>query len=224
MIDYRQIRAARALLNWSQPDLARAAGLATSSIKNIESESGIARKETLDQIYDALDRNGIEFLPGSGVRLKSHIVNVHDDRHATTELLDDIYRHAQVSREREVLILGLDEGFSIDTDGKQLLEAHVARLSAAGIRERILVCEGDTRYLNTPESYRWLPKAYFTRNAPIYVYGDRIAVHSGSLRRRTVILEHRPLAQHMRMTFELLWDDIAFQPGVIRRRPLSFAG
>lgn len=224
MIDYRQIRAARALLNWSQPDLARASGLATSSIKNIESETGIARKETLEQIYDAFDRNGVEFLPASGVRMKNHIVNVHDDRHATTELLDDIYRHVQTAREREVLILGIDEGFSIDTDGRQLLEAHITRLTEAGIRERILVCEGDTRYLNTPESYRWLPKAYFTRNAPIYVYGDRIAIHSGSLRRRSVILEHRPLAQHMRMTFELLWDEVAFEPGVIRRRPQRFAG
>lgn len=223
MIDYRQIRAARALLNWSQPDLARAAGLATSSIKNIESETGIARKETLEQILDAFDRNGIEFTPGSGVRLKNHIITVHDDRRATTELLDDIFRHALASREREVLILGLDEGFSIDTDGKLLLEAHVARLTDAGIRERILVCEGDTRYLNTPDSYRWLPQAYFTHHAPIYVYGDRVAIHSGSLRRRTCILEHRPLAQHLRMTFELLWDEVAFEPGVIRRRPLRVA-
>ena len=55
MIDYRQIRAARALLNWSQADLARAANMATSSIKNIESESSSARKETLTQIYEAFD-------------------------------------------------------------------------------------------------------------------------------------------------------------------------
>lgn len=218
MIDFRQIRAARALLDWSQPDLACAAGLATSSIKNIESVTGIARKETLEQIFDAFDRNGVEFLPGSGVRMKNHIITVHDDRRATTELLDDIYRHALASREREVLILGLDEGFSINTDGQQLLEAHVARLTEAGIRERILVCEGDTLYLNTPDSYRWLPQAYFTRHAPIYVYGDRIAIHSGSLRRRTVILEHRPLAQHMRMTFDLLWNEIALVPDAIRRR------
>ena len=47
MIDYRQIRAARALLNWSQADLARASGLATSSVKNIESERGSLKRRTV---------------------------------------------------------------------------------------------------------------------------------------------------------------------------------
>lgn len=224
MIDYRQIRAARALLDWSQPDLARAAGLATSSIKNVESESGTARKETLHAILDAFERNGVEFLPLSGVRIKHQMVSVYDDRQATAELLDDIFQHAQTAPEREVLILGLDEAYSLETDGRALIEAHIERLTRAGIRERILVCEGDTRYLNAPEAYRWLPRDYFTRNAPIYVYGDRVAVHSGSLRRRAVILEHRPLAQHLRRHFELLWHEVAFVPGVIRRRSLKIAG
>ena len=212
MIDHRQIRAARALLNWSQSDLARAAAMATSSIKNIESESSSARRETLAQIRSAFDDNGIEFMPGTGVRLKDDIVAVHDGRRATAALLDSIYTHVQAAPEREVCIIGLDEAFSVDTDGAQLLTSHIDRLARAGVRERILLCEGDTRFLNAPECYRWLPRAYFTRNAPIYVYGDRIAVHSGSLRRRTIIIEARPLAQHMRMIFSLLWDCVSTAP------------
>lgn len=224
MIDYRQIRAARALLNWSQVDLARAADIATSSIKNVENESATARKETLAQIAEAFDLNGVEFLPASGVRLKTDIVTVHDDKRATIALLDDIFAHAQNSKDREVLILGLDEAFSVETDGASLLQTHIARLSSAGIRERILICEGDTRYLNSPESYRWLPRAYFTRNSPIYIYGNRVAIHSGSLRRRAVILEHRAMTQHLRMLFALLWEEVAFVPGVVRKRMLHIAG
>ncbi|MGO9547299.1 MAG: helix-turn-helix domain-containing protein [Rhodomicrobium sp.] len=212
MIDHRQIRAARALLNWSQSDLARAATMATSSIKNIESESSSARRETLAQIRSAFDDNGIEFMPGTGVRLKNDIVAVHDGKRATAALLDNIYTHVQAAPEREVCITGLDEAFSVDTDGEQLLTSHIDRLARAGVRERILLCEGDMRFLNAPECYRWLPRAYFTRNAPIYVYGDRIAVHSGSLRRRTIIVEARPLAQHMRMIFSLLWDCVSTAP------------
>lgn len=212
MIDHRQIRAARGLLNWSQSDLARAAGMATSSIKNIESESSSARRETLAQIRGAFDFNGVEFMPGIGVRLKNDIVAVHDGKRATAALLDSIYTHAQTSPEREVCIIGLDEAFSIDTDGAQLLTGHIERLSNVGVRERILICEGDTRFLNAPNCYRWLPRAYFTRNAPIYVYGDRIAIHSGSLRRRTIIIEARPLAQHLRMLFSLLWDCVSTAP------------
>ena len=219
MIDFRQIRAARALLNWSQAQLARAAGMATSSIKNIESESSSARKETLAQIHDAFDLNGIEFTHGTGVRLKNDIVAVYDGKRATTALLDSIYAHVQTSIEREVCIIGLDEAFSVETDGAQVLANHIERLTKAGIRERILICEGDTRFLNGPECYRWLPRQYFTRNAPIYIFGDRIAIHSGSLKRRTIIIESRALAQHMRMVFTLLWDCASIAPSIDADQP-----
>ena len=219
MIDFRQIRAARALLNWSQADLARASEMATSSIKNIESESASARKETLAQIHDAFDLNGIEFTPGTGVRLKNDIIAVHDGKRATAALLDSIYAHVQTSPEREVCIIGLDEAFSVETDGAQVLANHIERLTKAGIRERILICEGDTRFLNAPECYRWLPRQYFTRNAPIYIFGHRIAIHSGSLKRRTIIIESRALAQHMRMVFTLLWDCASIAPSIDADQP-----
>lgn len=212
IIDFRQIRAARALLNWSQADLARAADMATSSIKNIESENSSSRRDTQAQIREAFESNGVEFTSGTGVRLKTNIVAVHEGRRATTALLDSIYTHAQAAPDREVCIIGLDETFSVDTDGAQLLLSHIDRLKSAGVRERILVCEGDTRFLNVPESYRWMPRAYFTRNSPIYIYGDRIAIHSGSLKRRTIIIEARPLAQHMRMIFAVLWDCVSTAP------------
>lgn len=209
MIDYRQIRAARALLNWSQVDLARAADIATSSIKNVENETATARKETIAQIAEAFDLNGIEFTPGNGVRFKSEIVAVYDGKRATGALLDSIQKHAPASPDREVCILGLDETFSLEVDGDACLRAHIDRLAKAGVKERILICEGDTRFLNDPDCYRWLPRAYFTRSAPIYIYGDHVAIHSGSLRRRTIILESKPLAQHLRKLFCLLWDEIA---------------
>jgi transcriptional regulator with XRE-family HTH domain len=212
MIDFRQIRAARALLNWSQADLARAAHMATSSIKNIERESSTSRKETLELIRDAFEQNGIEFLPGTGVRLRNDIIAVHDGKKATIALLDNIYAHVQPAAEREVCIIGLDEAFSIDTDGRQILARHLERLAAAGIKERILICEGDMQVLNLHECYRWLPRQYFSRNAPIYIYGDRVAIHSGSLKRRTIIIEARQLAQHMRMLFSLLWDRASIAP------------
>lgn len=212
MIDYRQIRAARALLNWSQADLARATDMATSSIKNIESESASARKETMAHIQNAFDLNGIEFLPCTGVRLKNEIVAVHDGKQATIELLDSIYAHAQESPDREVCIIGLDETFTIETDGPVLLANHGERLAKAGIHQRILICEGDTRIHNAPEGYRCLPRQYFTRNAPIYIYGDRIAAHCGSLRRRAIIIEARPMAQHMRMIFAALWEQASMAP------------
>ena len=212
MIDARQIRAARALLSWSQADLARAARMATSSIKNIENGNTAARHETLVHVRDAFETNGVEFQPSSGVRLKSDIVSVHDGRRATTALLDSIYATAHASAEREVLILGLDERYSVETDGHQLLADHISRLKAAGIGERILIREGDTNFLNDPTCYRWLPALYFTRSAPIYIYGDTVAVHTGSLKRRTTIIRDRAHALNMRQLFEALWAKASTPP------------
>lgn len=189
--------------------------MATSSVKNIEGGAASARPETLQQIFEAFHGNGIEFTSGSGVRLQSDIVTVHEGKHATRELLDNIFEHAPLSALREVCIIGLDEAFSVEADGDDLLRNHIQRLTRADVRERILICDGDTRFINAPECYRWLPRDYFTRAAPIYIYGDHVAIHSGTLHRRTVILNLRPLAQHLRRLFDLLWDEVAFAPRIM---------
>ena len=78
MISARQIRAARALLGISQPELAERAGVGVATIRRIEAAedriTGNAR--TLDRIQTALEDAGIQFvnagdgLGGEGVRLR----------------------------------------------------------------------------------------------------------------------------------------------------------
>lgn len=70
------IRGARALLGWSQPNLAEASGIATSTIKRIESNAaalGNADTSTKRAIFDALSQAGIAFVGDGepGVRLMS---------------------------------------------------------------------------------------------------------------------------------------------------------
>jgi len=74
MLTTRQIKAARALLGWSQSDLATASGISEPTVARLESIDGPVggRAETSDRIADALQRAGIEFLNGDhlGVRLR----------------------------------------------------------------------------------------------------------------------------------------------------------
>lgn len=205
LLECSQIRAARALLNWSQADLARAARMANSSIKNIESENASARRESYDQVRAALESNGVEFLPGSGVKLKTEIVSIFNGRDATPALFDSLYAAAHASPDREILVMGLDEEFALRYDGQANVEAHYARLARAGIRQKILACEGSTRFIAGEACYRLLPRESFGPSAPVYVYGDRIATHTGNLRRQTIIIENRPLARTQRAMFASLW-------------------
>jgi ribosome-binding protein aMBF1 (putative translation factor) len=73
MITGRQVRAARALLNWKQDMLAEKAVVALTALKRIESERGLAVHEsTHDQVRRALEAAGILFMEsdrGRGVML-----------------------------------------------------------------------------------------------------------------------------------------------------------
>ncbi len=77
MLTPAQIRAARALLNLSQDDLAEASGLARQSIKNIERGVTDPRLSTAMTIKTTLEKAGVQFLEpsdvavGPGVALKT---------------------------------------------------------------------------------------------------------------------------------------------------------
>jgi transcriptional regulator with XRE-family HTH domain len=63
-----QCRAARALLDWSQPDLAEAAGVSLTTVVDFErSRRGVSRT-TVRSIRLALENAGIEFDSNGGVR------------------------------------------------------------------------------------------------------------------------------------------------------------
>lgn len=72
----RQVKAARALLGWSQADLARYSSVSEPTIARLESADGElgGRAETASKIRLAMETAGIEFIPenggGPGVRLR----------------------------------------------------------------------------------------------------------------------------------------------------------
>jgi predicted transcriptional regulator len=75
-ISIRQVKAARALLAWSQEDLAAAADVSIPTIKRLEAQDGPlgGRSETGHKIRSTLEKAGIEFIDanggGPGVRLR----------------------------------------------------------------------------------------------------------------------------------------------------------
>lgn len=81
-VSIRQIKASRALLGWSQADLAEHSGVSEPTIKRLEASDGElgGRVETATKIVEALTEAGAEFLDGGyqgsggpGVRLRDRI-------------------------------------------------------------------------------------------------------------------------------------------------------
>jgi DNA-binding XRE family transcriptional regulator len=75
-VSIRQVKAARALLAWSQEELAAAADVSIPTIKRLEAHDGDlgGRHETGNKIRLALETAGVEFIDenggGPGVRLR----------------------------------------------------------------------------------------------------------------------------------------------------------
>jgi transcriptional regulator with XRE-family HTH domain len=79
LLTAEQVRAARALLGWSQPQLAEATGLSMSSVRRIETPGGPAqsRAGSLEAVRATFEREGVVFLGagemvdgGPGVRFR----------------------------------------------------------------------------------------------------------------------------------------------------------
>ena len=75
VISVEQVRAARALLGWSQTQLAKQAGLSLPTVKRVETERGPKVSEDARYaLQRALELGGVEFIDenggGPGVRLR----------------------------------------------------------------------------------------------------------------------------------------------------------
>lgn len=74
MITPEQCRAARGLLDWTQSDLSREAGIGIVTVRQVEAGIGSPRRATLRVVRQALEAAGVEFIDandgGAGVRLR----------------------------------------------------------------------------------------------------------------------------------------------------------
>ena len=74
MVTSAQCRAARGLLQWSQRELAKQAGIGLVTVIQLENGVGQPRRATLQVVRNAFEAAGVEFIDenggGPGVRLR----------------------------------------------------------------------------------------------------------------------------------------------------------
>lgn len=79
MITSAQLRAARALLDWSRVACGQALGLSPETIKNIEMETFVPTDITVDKIVKGFALHGVEFSCQYIVALKSTTIQIPQD-------------------------------------------------------------------------------------------------------------------------------------------------
>ncbi len=210
MITKEQCRAARSFLGLKQAELAGDCKLSKTAITHFESGLFNPRADNMARIQEALEKRGIEFVGDYGVQKRRTIFQLLEGEAMYVDVWDDIYNTLK-DKGGEVLISHVDERPVFQKHPEELA-SHLKRLKEHGIRERLLVCEGDTFFIQEPECYRWLPKEIYKSGVMSFVYGGKIAIQfwNGNL---CLIIENKRIYEDERQRFEYLWEGAMIPPG-----------
>lgn len=200
-----QIKAARALIDWSQSNLGEKTGLSQAAIANLETGKHRPNGATETVIRKAFEEAGIEFIDG-GVRLRPDGMEIIEGADFAARMPDIYFETLLRHNAEEVLINGVDYQV-IDADTRIAIEQNIKRLQASGKRQRLLVQEGTRAkdVIGPPEWHRALPKALFSGVAPLFIFHHSCAFMLFS-KQQVIIIRNADLAAQQKRQFEVLWD------------------
>lgn len=98
VISAAQIKAARAILDWSQDELARSAMLSLSTVRSCEA-GFVPRRSSIQQIRRTMEKAGIEFLRDDGVKRRHQGVTLYEGHDCAQLFCEDVLRVASEQQE-----------------------------------------------------------------------------------------------------------------------------
>ncbi|MFN7112838.1 MAG: helix-turn-helix domain-containing protein [Alphaproteobacteria bacterium] len=198
--DASKIRAARALLDWGQRDLAERSGVSHMAITNLEQGKTEPQTETIEKIQNAFELAGV-VITLKGVEYKDATVTTIDGDGWYLRLLDDVYYTLMDKPDAEFLTMCADDKVSTPDVNNRL-----KKIRNAGICMRQLVQEGNTYLMGPTKEYRYIPKEKF-RNSVSLIYGDKVAVctEQGT---KAIVFKDADLAATWRNIFDVLWNKL----------------
>lgn len=210
LLSSAQCRMARALLGWTQPELAERCGLAPMTVSKFEKEDFKARPEarTLQKITSVFELSGIEFLEGDGVRKKQQHVKIFQGQQDFWLFFDDVYDVAKNHPNSDICITNVKEA-EFDRWLGEFESVHTDRMTKLqGHKLRVLLKENDRHLTSTSYcQYRWTKASQFA-DAALYMYGDKTAFIEFSENNVIVTLVESPtVTSSIRKMFESVWKD-----------------
>lgn len=177
LITTDQIRAARALLNWSQAELAEHSDLARPTIVKIENEIQTPELKSLEKIILAFEKAGIEFGLNESVSRKNQDIRIYRGIDEFPKFFEELYNHVKTSGGL-IVVSNVDERKWVEAQGNFFSSTYAKNMTT--IRDkidfRILIKEGDNFMPAKPyATYRWAPEEHFA-TVPFHVYDDRFSI------------------------------------------------
>lgn len=210
-----QIKAARAMLDWSAEDLGKRVGVVKTTISAIETGRSNGSVEVLNAIVTALENGGVEFLNDGGVRPRQSRVLTLQGQQGYWDFYDDVYETVKKTG-GEILVSNVDER-DFDKWLGERWSIHRNRmanlLKEQPFNLKILIKEGD-RHFTVPghAEYRWTPKERFSE-IPFYVYGQKLAIILFETDNVSVhIIDNSKITEAYKKQFDVIWEQAIVIP------------
>ncbi|MFP4098192.1 MAG: helix-turn-helix domain-containing protein [Alphaproteobacteria bacterium] len=207
-----QIRAARALIGWSQEELAIQSGLSQTGVARIESGMNHPNSATMNKIINAFDAYDVEFIGENGVKKRGNEIKKFSGKSGLIEFMNDVYETAKIS-DGKFSFYNVKPGNWVEVLGNDWWNSHVDRMQNYTKKEnvRILVPEGNRNFIsNKYATYRWFTKvSKLNTNKTMYIYGGKLAFvtfnnNPGNI--EILTLNNKDFAQGVEVLFDITWE------------------
>lgn len=191
-----QLRAARALLNWSRSHLAKLSGISEPTLHRFENGENEPKAKTAEQLFKIFDQFGVEFTENRGVSFKDDRIQELEGPDCYVKLLDEIYH--ELKSGDEFLVAWANEKLAIPA-----VHDSYRRILKKGIRYRKLIKQDSTFIYGPLLWYRYVPSNYHEDSAAIF-FNDKSAYATNNTSKVVIIRDER-LSIANKKFFELVW-------------------
>ncbi len=202
-----QLRAARALVNVTQHDVAKRAGISRNAINNFERGHVVPRIETLKILRQTMELYGVEFEGSNGLRKVSERFDVecYEGPDYMDRLLAEERREIIEGRCRSLYITNINNASLTAEELKEISGEWLAFRQKHNIDERILVREDHLFFIQPKKDYRLLPPDV-AGEVPSLIFGDTLAIIVSGEPVKLVLIKNPSIAETYRRQFLAQWN------------------
>ena len=203
MMTTHQLKAARALLDWTQQDLARASGMHLNAINNLERGLTSPRQSTINKLKKTLEDSGIIFIGTRGVERAQQALSCRKlDGDGFLRALTDDMLSVLKDKDAEILSIFADIR-DFDAHDPVATQGFYAQKTARGLKERVITRVMPGFYQRPYDACRVVAPEMLG-GADVMVYADRVAFIVWETQ-EIAILKGEGTARTQRRMFDMLW-------------------
>lgn len=211
-----QIRAARALLDWTVAQLGERVGVSPTTISAIETGRSAGSRDVINAIIYAFQSAGVELTEDGGVRPRQNEIQIFRGVDGFRAFFDEVYKVAKEHDNPRICITSTSEDQYEKWLGPAFDAMHMKRMiDLKHEKFKVLLSMDDTNITSIEYcDYRWIPPEQFA-DVSFYIYGDKVGfVEFTEHDVRVTVVDNQAVTDALRRMFDLAWDNASLRPTV----------